>query len=166
MHVLHTGAFERALIGKQPKQEFVLTNACAIPVNWKLTGVDTLPTEFGISKTTGLPKPPAPKKELGGTMGMLMKYSQPPSRGGRKKEAGTNEEEEENKKNKFELQKSPAFGAPTKRRRAKNAPTKRKPELSQKERAMFTALNARILECASAEQIGKILEGDKFWIFG
>ena len=75
--------------------------------------------------------------------------------------AHENEEEEENKKNKNknnELQKSPAFGAPTKRRRAKNAPTKRKPELSQKERAMFTALNARILECASAEQIGKILE--------
>jgi hypothetical protein len=72
--------------------------------------------------------------------------------------AHENEEEEENKKNKIELQKSPAFGAPTKRRRAKNAPTKRKPELSQKERAMFTALNARILECASAEQIGKILE--------
>ena len=72
--------------------------------------------------------------------------------------AHENEEEKENKKNKIELQKSPAFGAPTKRRRAKNAPTKRKPELSQKERAMFTALNARILECASAEQIGKILE--------
>ena len=38
--------FERALIGKQPKQEFVLTNACAIPVNWKLTGVDKLPEEL------------------------------------------------------------------------------------------------------------------------
>ena len=74
--------------------------------------------------------------------------------------ADENEEEEEKKKNKIELQavKPLAFGAPTKRRRAKNAPTKRKPELSQKERAMFTALNARILECASAEQIGKILE--------
>lgn len=75
--------FERALIGKQPKQEFVLTNACAIPVNWKLSGVETLPTEFGISKTSGLPKPPAPKKDrrgdqLGGSK------QQPPSRGGRK----------------------------------------------------------------------------------
>ena len=58
--------FERALIGKQPKQEFVLTNACAIPVNWKLTGVDRLPEEFAVSKTTGLPKPPAPKKESRG----------------------------------------------------------------------------------------------------
>lgn len=58
--------FERALIGKQPKQEFVLSNACAIPVNWKLTGVDKLPEEFAVSKTTGLPKPPAPKKESRG----------------------------------------------------------------------------------------------------
>jgi len=55
--------FERALIGKQPKQELVLTNACAIPVNWKLTGVDKLPEEFSVTKTTGLPKPPAPKKD-------------------------------------------------------------------------------------------------------
>ena len=58
--------FERALSGKQPKQEFVLSNACAIPVNWKLTGVDKLPEEFAVSKTTGLPKPPAPKKESRG----------------------------------------------------------------------------------------------------
>ena len=55
--------FERALIGKQPKQELVLTNACAIPVKWKLTGVDKMPEEFSVSKTSGLPKPPAPKKE-------------------------------------------------------------------------------------------------------
>ena len=55
--------FERALIGKKPKQELVLSNACAIPVNWKLTGVDKLAEEFHVSKTTGLPKPSAPKKE-------------------------------------------------------------------------------------------------------
>lgn len=58
--------FERALIGKKPKRELVLTNTCAIPVNWKLTGVDKLPEEFFVSKTTGLPKPPAPKKESRG----------------------------------------------------------------------------------------------------
>lgn len=55
--------FERALIGKQPKRELVLTNTCAIPVNWKLLGVEKLPVEFNVTKTTGLPKPPAPKKE-------------------------------------------------------------------------------------------------------
>lgn len=43
-----------------------MTNACAIPVNWKLTGVGELPEEFFVSKTTGLPKPPAPKKESRG----------------------------------------------------------------------------------------------------
>ena len=58
-----TVKFERALIGKKPKQELVLTNACSIPVNWKLTGVGELPEEFFVTKTTGLPKPPAPKKE-------------------------------------------------------------------------------------------------------
>ena len=58
-----TVKFERALIGKQPKRELVLTNSCAIPVNWRLVGVDKLPEEFFVSKTTGLPKPPAPKKE-------------------------------------------------------------------------------------------------------
>ena len=35
--------FERALLGKQPKKELLLKNDCAIPVNWKLTGVDKLP---------------------------------------------------------------------------------------------------------------------------
>ena len=50
--------------------------------------------------------------------------------------ADENEEEEEKKKNKIELQKiravkPPAGAATIKRRRAKNAPTKRKPELSQ-----------------------------------
>lgn len=58
-----TVKFERALIGKQPKRELVLTNSCAIPVNWRLVGVDKLPEEFFVTKTTGLPKPPAPKKE-------------------------------------------------------------------------------------------------------
>ena len=58
--------FERALIGKKPKQELVLSNACSIPVNWKLTGVDKLPEEFFVSKTSGLPKPPAAKKESRG----------------------------------------------------------------------------------------------------
>lgn len=46
-----------------------MSNACAIPVNWKLTGVDKLPEEFAVSKTTGLPKPPAPKKESRGGAG-------------------------------------------------------------------------------------------------
>jgi hypothetical protein len=31
-----------------------------------LVGVDKLPEEFFVSKTTGLPKPPAPKKESRG----------------------------------------------------------------------------------------------------
>lgn len=55
--------FERALIGKQPKRELVLTNSCPIPVNWRLLGVEKLPVEFSVTKTTGLPKSTAPKKD-------------------------------------------------------------------------------------------------------
>ena len=43
------------------------------------------------------------------------------------------------------------------RRRAKNAPTKRAPELSKEEKTVFTALNERILRCTSAEAIGDVL---------
>lgn len=64
----------------------MLTNACAIPVNWKLTGVDGLPEEFSVSKTSGLPKPPAPKKERQGPIGSLKPVSQPGSRGGKKQQ--------------------------------------------------------------------------------
>ena len=49
--------FERALLGKSPQQDLTLTNACAIPVNWTLTGVDKLPEEFSVSKTSGTLKP-------------------------------------------------------------------------------------------------------------
>ena len=49
--------FERALLGKCPQQDLTLTNACAIPVNWKLTGCDKLPEEFSVSKTSGTLKP-------------------------------------------------------------------------------------------------------------
>lgn len=46
--------FERALLGKQPRKELVLKNDCAIPVNWKLTGVDKLPQEFSVAKRAPL----------------------------------------------------------------------------------------------------------------
>ena len=59
------------------------------------------------------------------------------------------EEKDEEKKRKTRATKP--------RRRAKNAPTKRAPELSKEEKAVFTALNERILRCASAEAIGDIL---------
>lgn len=49
--------FERALIGKKPKQELVLTNSCAIPVNWKMTGVSELPEEFFVTKASAKATP-------------------------------------------------------------------------------------------------------------
>ena len=34
-----------------------MKNTCTIPVNWKLTGVNKLPEEFSVSKTSGTLKP-------------------------------------------------------------------------------------------------------------
>lgn len=49
--------FERALIGKQLTKTLTLTNACALPVKWNLSGVEGLPQEFTVSKTNGTLKP-------------------------------------------------------------------------------------------------------------
>jgi len=52
-----TVKFERALIGKNPQKDLTLKNDCAIPINWKLTGVDKLPEEFSVSPTEGTLNP-------------------------------------------------------------------------------------------------------------
>jgi len=38
-------------------KQLKITNACAIPVEWKLLGVDTLPEAFTVSKKQGQLKP-------------------------------------------------------------------------------------------------------------
>jgi len=52
-----TVKFERALIGKNLTKTLTLTNNCAIPVKWALTGEDKLSKEFTVSKTSGTLKP-------------------------------------------------------------------------------------------------------------
>jgi hypothetical protein len=34
-----------------------LTNVCAIPIKWKLSGIEKMPEEFTVSKTNGMIKP-------------------------------------------------------------------------------------------------------------
>ena len=57
--------FERALIGKKPKQDLVLKNACAIPINWKLSGVEALSEEFSVGIPIEVAKP---KEDTGSRM--------------------------------------------------------------------------------------------------
>jgi hypothetical protein len=45
------------LIGKNPEKDLCLRNDCAIPVNWKLTGVDKLSKEFNVSPIEGTLQP-------------------------------------------------------------------------------------------------------------
>lgn len=62
--------FERALIGKKPKQDLVLKNACAIPINWKLTGVEALSEEFSVGIPIEVAKP---KEDAGSRMTRTMR---------------------------------------------------------------------------------------------
>jgi hydrocephalus-inducing protein len=38
-------------------KNLTLKNVCAIPIKWKLTGIEGLPEEFAVSKTSGVIKP-------------------------------------------------------------------------------------------------------------
>jgi hydrocephalus-inducing protein len=46
-------AFDRLLLGKKLTKSLTLKNVCAIPANWKLSGVEALPAEFTVSHTSG-----------------------------------------------------------------------------------------------------------------
>lgn len=49
--------FDRLLLDKELTKTLTLKNTCAIPTKWKLSGVENLPEEFNVSKTSGLLKP-------------------------------------------------------------------------------------------------------------
>lgn len=49
--------FDRLLLENKLTKTLTLKNVCAIPVKWKLSGVEALPEEFQVSKTNGLIKP-------------------------------------------------------------------------------------------------------------
>jgi hydrocephalus-inducing protein len=49
--------FERALLERTNEKVLKLTNTCAIPVNWKLSGCEKLPEEFEVSVQSGTLKP-------------------------------------------------------------------------------------------------------------
>ena len=49
--------FERLLLDKKLTKTLTLKNICAIPVKWKLVGVEGLPEDFLVSKTNGTLKP-------------------------------------------------------------------------------------------------------------
>lgn len=49
--------FDRLLLDKKLTKTLTLKNVCAIPVKWKLTGIEGLPEEFQVSKTSGTIKP-------------------------------------------------------------------------------------------------------------
>ena len=50
-------AFDRLLLGKTLKKTLTLKNVSAIPAIWKFNGVDSLPSEFKVSHTSGTLKP-------------------------------------------------------------------------------------------------------------
>lgn len=50
-------AFDRLLLGKTLKKTLTLKNVSAIPAIWKFNGVDSLPSEFKVSNTSGTLKP-------------------------------------------------------------------------------------------------------------
>jgi len=52
-----TVLFERSLLEKSLTKTLKLTNVCAIPINWSLKGVENLPEEFKVAKTSGSIKP-------------------------------------------------------------------------------------------------------------
>lgn len=45
------------MLNKELTKTLTLKNNCAIPTKWKLSGVEDLPEEFKVSKTSGLLKP-------------------------------------------------------------------------------------------------------------
>lgn len=49
--------FDRLLLDKKMTKTLTLKNTCAIPVKWKLNGIDQLPEEFTVSKDNGIIKP-------------------------------------------------------------------------------------------------------------
>ena len=49
--------FDRLLLDKKLTKTLTLKNVCSIPVKWKLSGVEGLPEEFVVSKTSGMIKP-------------------------------------------------------------------------------------------------------------
>lgn len=50
-------AFDRLLLGKTLKKTLTLKNVSAIPAIWKFNGVDSLPSEFKVSHSSGTLKP-------------------------------------------------------------------------------------------------------------
>lgn len=50
--------FERALLEKSNMKTLKLTNTCAIPVHWRLTGCDKLSEEFEVSIQKSEPNKP------------------------------------------------------------------------------------------------------------
>jgi hydrocephalus-inducing protein len=49
--------FDRLLLEKKLTKTLTLKNVCSIPIKWKLSGVEGLPEEFVVSKTSGTIKP-------------------------------------------------------------------------------------------------------------
>jgi hydrocephalus-inducing protein len=49
--------FDRLLLDKKLTKTLTIKSVSAIPVKWKLTGVEGLPEEFQVSKTSGTIKP-------------------------------------------------------------------------------------------------------------
>ena len=49
--------FDRLLLEKKMTKTLTLKNVTSIPVKWKLSGIETLPEEFVVSKSNGMIKP-------------------------------------------------------------------------------------------------------------
>lgn len=49
--------FDRLLLDKKLTKTLTLKNVCSIPVKWKLSGIEGLPEEFQVSKSSGMIKP-------------------------------------------------------------------------------------------------------------
>ena len=49
--------FDRLLLEKKLTKTLTIKNVGSIPIKWKFTGVEGLPEEYLISKTTGIIKP-------------------------------------------------------------------------------------------------------------
>mmetsp|Transcript_8825 Transcript_8825/g.8167 ORF Transcript_8825/g.8167 Transcript_8825/m.8167 type:complete len:1196 (+) Transcript_8825:4508-8095(+) len=49
--------FDRLLLDKNLTKTLTLKNVCAIPIKWKLSGIENMPEEFQVSKTNGQIKP-------------------------------------------------------------------------------------------------------------
>ena len=49
--------FQRILLSQSVTESVVVRNVCAVPVKWKISGLEELPEEFNIQNTSGLLKP-------------------------------------------------------------------------------------------------------------